>query len=199
MRVADVMNRPVHTLRETDSIERAAALLDAHQITAAPVLDAGFDVIGMVSEGDLLAGRIPPAAPGRARPAKVAEVMSRRVVSTRSDADVAEAAQAMLDHDVHSVPVIDDAELVGIVSRRDLLRTLVRDDQVLCAEVQQRLDEYAGAPRRWTATVSRGMALITGDFDDEADRRLVPVLARTVPGVIDAVIDAHRGERFECG
>jgi CBS-domain-containing membrane protein len=193
------MSRPVHTLLGTDSIERAAALLESHGITAAPVLDADFEVIGMVSEVDLLQGRIPAPAAGLARPATVAEVMSRPVVSTGSDADLGEAAHAMLFHDVHSVPVIDDGELVGIVSRRDLLRTLVRDDQVLCTEVQQRLDEYAGVPRRWTATVTGGVALIVGDFDDEADRTLVPVLARTVPGVVDATISAHRGERFECG
>ena len=57
MRVRDIMSRPVHTVRVTDRIDVAAALLSTHNITAAPVVDAGA-LVGMVSEGDLLRQRV---------------------------------------------------------------------------------------------------------------------------------------------
>ena len=50
-------------------------------------------------------------------------------------------------------------------------------------EVQHRLDEYAGAPGRWTATVAKGVATITGPYHDSTDRTVVEVLTRSVPGV----------------
>jgi CBS domain-containing protein len=79
--------------------------------------------------------------------------------------------------------VLDGGRLVGIVSRRDLLRTVVRSDPVLRDEVQQRLDGYAGGIRRWTAAVTDGTATVDGSFDDEAEQRVVTVLVQTVPGI----------------
>jgi CBS-domain-containing membrane protein len=60
VRVKDIMSRPVYTVRPADPIERAAALLADRQITAAPVLDGDGELVGMVSEGDLLWHRVPP-------------------------------------------------------------------------------------------------------------------------------------------
>jgi CBS domain-containing protein len=191
MRVKDIMSRPVHTVRTTDSIEHAAALLADRRITAAPVYDAAGELVGMVSEGDLLWHRVPadptahlrPVTGGDDRPKVVADVMSSDPVVTWPDADVADAAQAMLDRDVRSLPVLDDGDIVGMISRRDILRTVVRTDDVLCHEVQHRLDEYAGGTHQWTVSVSDGTVMVDGDFDDEAERTVVTVLARTVPGV----------------
>ena len=113
----------------------------------------------------------------------VVEVMSRYPLVTRPDADVAEVAEQMLQTDVRSMPVMDDDRLVGIISRRDILRAMVRGDDVLTAEVQHRLDAYADGQHRWTATVDGGIARVTGEFDDDTERAVVMVLARTVPGV----------------
>ena len=96
---------------------------------------------------------------------------------------MADVADMMLQHDVRSVPVLDGRVVVGIISRRDILRAAVRDDDVLTREVQHRLDEYAGAPGRWTATVHKGNATVAGSFADENDRTVVTVLTRSVPGV----------------
>ena len=59
MRVKDIMSQPVYCVRDSDPIERVAALLADKKITAAPVLDDAGKLVGMVSEGDLLWLRVP--------------------------------------------------------------------------------------------------------------------------------------------
>jgi CBS domain-containing protein len=192
MRVRDLMSEPVFTVRSTDPVEAAAALLADRRITAAPVVDNDGRVVGMVSEGDLLRNRVPedPTAhlrpapePAAHRPCVVAEVMTRNVFTAWPVEDVADVAQTMIDHNVRSVPVLDGGRLVGIVSRRDILRAVLRTDDVLAHEVQQRLDGYAGGTHRWTATVVDGTVTVDGAFDDDSEQRIVSVLAHTVPGV----------------
>ena len=192
MRVRDIMTRVVFTVRPIDPVEGAAALLADRGITAAPVIDERNRLVGMVSEGDLLRNRVPedPTAHLRAtpefstrRPHIVAEVMTRDVVTAWPTEDVADVARTMLSRDVRSVPVLDDGHVIGIISRRDLLRSVLRTDDVLAHEVQQRLDAYADEPRRWTATVTDGVVRIDGPVDDDEERRVVEILARTVPGV----------------
>jgi CBS domain-containing protein len=199
MRVRDIMSRPVFTVRPTDPVEGAAALLADRGITAAPVVDERNRLVGIVSEGDLLRGRVTddPTAhlraapkPASHRPHVVAEVMTHEVVTAWPLEDVAEVARAMLDRDVRSVPVLDGRHVVGIVSRRDLLRSVLRTDDVLVHEVQHRLDAYAGGDHRWTATVTDGVVRIDGDVDDRAERQVVEILARTVPGVADVTVMA---------
>jgi CBS domain-containing protein len=199
MRVKDIMSSPVYTVEQTTAVDAAAALMTAKSVTALPVLDESGGLVGMVGESDLLWHRVPadptahllplPDIDPAERPGLVVEVMSPYPVTTRPDADVAEAAEVMLEYDVRSIPVLEDDDLVGIVSRRDILRAMVRGDDVLTAEVQHRLDEYADGQHRWTATVEAGIARIAGDFDDTIEQGVVAVLARTVPGV--AAVDLN--------
>ena len=191
MRVRDIMSHPVFTVRSTDPIEGAAALLADRRVTAAPVVDGDGRLIGIVSEGDLLRDRVPqtptahlrPVVPHHDRPRVVAEVMARKVVTAWPVEDVSDVARTMLAHDVRSVPVLDDGRLVGIVSRRDLLRAVVRSDAVLRDEAQRFLDGYAGGDRRWTATVTDGIATVDGSFDDETEQCVVSVMVKAVPGI----------------
>ncbi|MGC9665171.1 CBS domain-containing protein [Planosporangium sp. 12N6] len=202
MRVRDLMSTPVYTVRADTPVEDAAALLTARTIAAAPVLGAANEVVGMVSEADLLRDRVPddPAVhPWRsaggeaatARPASVADVMTGSVVTAGPGDDVADVARLMLDRGIRSIPVVDDGELVGIISRRDIMRAMVRTDDTIRQEAQYRLDEYAGGSRRWTVAVVDGTALIEGAFDDEVERQVIAVLVRTVPGVVATRLPQH--------
>ncbi|MQA27009.1 MAG: CBS domain-containing protein [Micromonosporaceae bacterium] len=196
MRARDIMSRPVHTVRPDTSIEEAAALLSGHGFAAAPVVGKHGDLVGIVGEGDLLRHRVPPdptahlrrdlPVPHGQRPRVVADVMTREVIAMPPDADVADIAEQMLDRNVRSIPIVDDGEVIGIVSRRDILRAVVRTDDVIGMEAQHRLDEYAAGQHRWTVTVAEGVVHVSGDFDDEVQRQIVTVLARTVPGVAEA-------------
>jgi CBS domain-containing protein len=200
MRARDIMSRPVYSVRTDDSIEDAASLLASNAITAAPVLDEAGDLVGMVSEGDLLWHRVPPdptahawrdavaPAPEPHRPKVVADVMSAYPSTVWPDEDVADIAHVMLRHDVRSVPVVDHGEVIGIVSRRDILRTVIRTDDVLRREILHRLDEYAGGTSRWDVTVDEGTARVQGSFTDDAEKKVVSIMARTVPGVASVVI-----------
>jgi CBS domain-containing protein len=193
MRARDIMTTPVHVIWQNAPVESAAELLTEKSVTALPVVDAKGALVGMVSEGDLLWHRVPtdPTAhlwrhlenSSERRPGTVREVMSARPVTATPDADVADIADLMLRHNVRSVPIVEDRDVVGIVSRRDVLRAAVRGDDVLAKEVQHRLDEYADGVRRWTATVDGGVAAISGDFTNDTERTVVTVLTRTVPGI----------------
>jgi CBS domain-containing protein len=193
MRAKDIMTSPVVTVPQIASVESATELVTRHGVTALPVVDTGGRLVGMVSEGDLLLNRVPadPAAHLRRdwmneaaqRPGMVVEVMTSGVVTTEPEADVADVAARMLEYDVRSVPVLEDGVVVGIVSRRDILRSIVHSDETLAREVQHRLDAYADGQHRWTAAVEAGVARVTGEYDSDAERAVVEILARTVPGI----------------
>ena len=196
MRARDIMTTDLHTVERTTPIRDVIRLLLEHGISGVPVVEDGR-VVGIVSEGDLLRDRVPEdptahlrLAAGHAshRPHIVVEVMTRDVVTAWPLEDVADVARTMLDRDVRSVPVLDSGHVVGIISRRDLLRSVLRTDDVLANEVQQRLDAYTDEPRRWTATVTDGVVRIDGVVDDDAEHRAVEILARTVPGVASVTL-----------
>jgi len=200
MRAKDIMTSPVHVIWQNAPVESAAELMAAEGVTALPVVDADGLLVGMVSEGDLLWHRVPAdptahllrspdPAPAR-RPGMVVDVMTPFPLTTTPDADVAEIADTMLRHDVRSLPIFDDHNVVGIVSRRDILRAMVRSDEVLTREVQRRLDEYADGERRWSATVDGGVATVEGEFANDTERAVVEVLSRTVPGIAAATVTA---------
>jgi CBS domain-containing protein len=189
MHAADVMTRPVLTVRADEHVEQAAALLANNNVTAAPVLDPQGELVGIVSEGDLLRARVVRVpdpvhlnAPGPVAKL-VSDVMTYDVVALPTEADLSAVAEAMLTHHVHSVPIVDGSEVVGIVCRHDLLRLYVRTDDRVQWDVQRRLDQYAGDERRWTVTVHNGDVAIAGEFVDNVQHKVVEVLARTVPGV----------------
>jgi CBS domain-containing protein len=186
MIASDVMSRPVLTVRADDTVEQAAALLSHKDVTAAPVLDAEGNLVGIVSEGDLLRARVGTGHEGAHPVTLVADVMTRSVVMLPPEADLSEVAEAMLRHNVHSVPIVDDqAAVAGIVCRHDLLKAYVRTDDTVQWDVQHRLDQYAGGRRHWTVTVQRGVVEIDGHYVDDVERRVVEALARTVGGVCD--------------
>jgi CBS domain-containing protein len=128
MKARDVMTSPVITFRPSAPVPAAAALLCSHGFTAAPVVDARGRLIGIASEADLVRGRIAPEGwVIEQRPdATVEEVMTPAPATMRSEDDLADVVALMLDSPVRSVPIVDNGKLVGIVTRRDVLRVVAR-------------------------------------------------------------------------
>ena len=121
MKVTEIMSRPVLTVTPDTSIKEAAQLLVEHGISALPVLDRAGALAGIVSEADLMA--MPSAA---AMPLVVADVMTHTVLTLGVESEVSQAARTMLEAGVKRAPVISRRGVVGIVSRRDLVRVIAR-------------------------------------------------------------------------
>jgi CBS domain-containing protein len=133
MKARDVMSSPVITVRPDTPVAAAAALLVSHGYTAAPVVENGR-LIGFVTEANLMRGQIPqegwppPELWGKPVPGTVGEVMTGTPLGMPPAADLTDVVWLMLETNVRSMPVVDDGALVGIVSRRDVLRVVARGE-----------------------------------------------------------------------
>ncbi|GAA2865039.1 hypothetical protein GCM10010472_22960 [Pseudonocardia halophobica] len=153
LRADDVMSSPVITVRTGTPVAPAAALLAAHGFTAAPVVDENGRLLGIVTEADLVRDRFRPEGwPERRTPEVVDEVMSGTPAMMRPEDDLADVVSLMLSAHVRSVPIVDDGDLVGIVTRRDALRVIAREEHS-AEEVRRRRDlperpaRHVGSPR----------------------------------------------------
>src|SRR5947207_11121421 len=141
--VGDVMTRDVVSVGTTTGYKEIADLMVRHSISAVPVVDAQRHVLGVVSEADLLAkleyaDRVPrhPLAARRIRADRqkaagdtAGELMTTPAVTVGPTETVTRAARLMDAARVKRLPVVDaDGRLVGIVSRRDLVRLYTRPD-----------------------------------------------------------------------
>ncbi|WP_281179538.1 CBS domain-containing protein [Dactylosporangium aurantiacum] len=194
------MTAPVHTVRADAPLDDAVALLEQKSITTLPVVDEQDALVGLISELDLLRQQKAGAAPrGRGSPApRIGEVMSSRPLVAWPDADVATIATAMVEQGVHSVPVVVEEHVVGIVSRCDVLRTILPTDWSAQREAQRRLDSYAGGRHRWPVAVHDATATVDGSFDDDTERSVAEALVRTTVGV-DQVRVAERSGANRAG
>lgn len=149
MKAREIMTAEVVSVRSDTPTQEIARLLLRAGISACPVVDESGAPVGIVSEGDLI-GRgeaerearrdwwLALLAEGEALNEKFVaslhaperrarDVMSGPVVTITEDTDVGEIASLLVQHRIKRVPVIRDGRLVGIVSRADLLRTLLSD------------------------------------------------------------------------
>lgn len=136
MLVREIMTRRVITVTPDTSITDALALVAEHGVSDLPVL-AGGKVVGLVSEIDLIRFAIPldprskhaiaPSGPGRYTKL-VRQVMSAEPYVVHEDSDVSDVVRTLDLMRWKSVPVVDDGRLVGIVTRSDVVRALVPED-----------------------------------------------------------------------
>jgi CBS domain-containing protein len=199
--VRDVMTRQVVSVQEGASFKGIVDTLARHRVSAVPVVDADQKVLGVVSESDLLAkvvaggdpcarirgGHATKALTRRKAHGEVArELMSAPAVTTRPEASVVHAARAAAMEHVRRLPVVDaSGALVGMVTRSDMLRVFLRDDEELRTHI---VDVFAGQFCIDTSAVEvavhDGVVTLTG----QADRRalVAPLLdgVRTTAGVV---------------
>lgn len=149
MLVKEVMTEQVVTVMTEDSVEKCANLLLEHNISGLPVLDEAGKVVGIVTEGDLIRRASRIKAPGyleilggliylgspkkfvdeiqRAMSLSAGEMMTKKVIDVGPEDTLEQAATLMNNNGVSRLPVIAaDAKLVGIVSRRDIMRHLYK-------------------------------------------------------------------------
>ena len=112
-------NTAVTTIQDSDPVTLAARVMADAGVGCAIVLHEQRDIVGIVSERDLVARVLAPGLDPASTP--VAEVMSSQVVCCRRDASVATAQQIMSRYGVRHLPVIENNVAVGMISSRDLL------------------------------------------------------------------------------
>ena len=151
MNVKDVMNSDVVSCRPDDEISNAAQLLKKHDISGLPVVDEG-KIVGIVTEADVLKLLEVPEHGGLWLPSPfevieipirelinwedtkhmltdigtkpVKEIMESEVYAISADSSIEDASSIMVKHKVNRLPVLDDGELVGIITRGDIIRGL---------------------------------------------------------------------------
>jgi CBS domain-containing protein len=128
MTAKDLMTKSVATLTPLTTVAAAARLLTEQRISGAPVVDARGNVLGIVSQTDLVrhqtdAGGWPGEKAGT-NDAPIIAVMTGAVVSCEEETPLDEVARLMLDRRIHRVLVVRDGKLCGIITAMDLLRAV---------------------------------------------------------------------------
>ena len=208
MQVRDVMTRDVLTVGPDTSAKYAAEVLTERGFAALPVVDGDDQLVGIVAEADLLRDRLPAdprlhlrrdeSEPENPPPLLVRGVMTSAVRTIDTAADVADLARLLVDERIRSVPVLEHPRLAGIVSRRDLLRALVRPDDQIRHDLLRLVEGYTGELDSWDVGVEEGLATVrrtrgTPETSAAAEQRALRALAHTVPGVVGVrVVDDVR-------
>jgi CBS domain-containing protein len=212
MIVADIMMRRVLATAADRPITEAIRLMIAHRVSGLPVIGPKGEIVGILTEGDLLRREETGTAgdrPGwfasfflsgreaekyvRTHGRRVGDVMTTRVVTVTEDTPLPDVVTLMQRHHIKRLPVVRDGRLIGIVSRADLIRRVCEalpasagsaDDEALRRAIS---DAMAREP--WAAstmanvTVKDGVVQLDGCLFDSREREALGVLAENVPGV----------------
>jgi CBS domain-containing protein len=148
--VGDVMTANPLVVDESLPLRTAALLLHSADISGLPVVAADGGLVGVLSEADLLAkeadvrygwSHAASVEEMRRLAVTVGEACSRPARTTAPAARLSSAVREMIDHDVSRLVVIGGGQIVGMVTRHDVLAALIRDDRELLREVRLTLDQ----------------------------------------------------------
>lgn len=209
MLVKSRMSAPVITVPPEMSVPDCLKLMQRERIRRTPVVENGY-LIGIVSDKDLL-----NASPSDAtslsvweisyliNKIKVKDIMTEEVLTIQKEMPIEEAARIMVDNKVGGLPVMDNGELVGLVTETDLFKLLLelmgaRDQGVRVTAV---VPDTVGTLAKITQAIAtaRGSFLAFGEFSGEAaSNRIVTFKVRhmdemavraTVEPVVDEILD----------
>jgi len=221
MQVKDVMTRGVVTVTAATTVPDIAKLLLERHVSAVPVVDEAGALLGLVSEGDLVRRVVDADRPRRSwwlelfsdphvqaadyvktHGRTAADIMTRDIVTVTEDTPVGEVARILETARIKRVPVLRDGELVGIVSRANLLQALASapprapetgvEDRVLRERILQELAEVPGIQASLVNVIVRdGIASVWGAVDSDFEHEAVRLAVEAVVGADR--IDLHLG------
>ena len=215
MNAHDVMTRSVISIDPDSTVLQAARLMLQHRISGLPVIDKNANLVGVLSEGDFLRRRETRTERKRSRwleflmgPGsiaseythshgnKVSEVMTTEVQTVDENAGLEDIVELMERHRIKRVPVMCGSEVVGIVTRSNLMRAMVSMARVAPAQASAKGDSAIReqllavmqkedwAPVATTNVVVRdGVVELWGVVIDERQRAALNVAAENIPGV----------------
>ena len=120
MQAKDIMTRDIITVSPTMTIRSLAMTLIKNQISGAPVAGKNGKIVGVVSEADIVAKK------GK----DVKAIMSKKIISVGEDTAVEEIARLMTTLKIKRVPVMRGDDVVGIVSRADIVSAIARGENL---------------------------------------------------------------------
>ncbi|MFF3886013.1 CBS domain-containing protein [Streptomyces sp. NPDC001914] len=204
--ISRLMTREVVTVPSDAPFKEIARTLTEHEVSAVAVVDSDGRPLGVISERDLLPKSAGQGDYFRSLPERDAwqedkaagtraeELMSSPPVCAGPDWTVAEAARLMEAQGVKRLLVVDDSDvLIGIVSRRDLLRIFLRDDDDIRREIMGDVLVLGvrQSPSAITVAVNDGRVELRGTVDFRSLIPLIERLCRTVDGVVS--VTQHLG------
>ncbi|MCE1245248.1 MAG: CBS domain-containing protein [Firmicutes bacterium] len=150
MKAKNIMEKNIVTISPDMPVKEVAKLLAEKDLTAVPVVDAKNDIIGIVSEADLIYRVAHPHLPAHVEllggviylenpfelkqemkkltAITAGQIMTDKVLTITEDADIEDIATLMIEQDINGVPVIGEEGLVGIVTRHDLVLALAKPE-----------------------------------------------------------------------
>ena len=220
MKARDVMVASVITASPNASVKSVAETFVRHQISAVPVVDDKGKLVGIISEGDLLhraeAGTekrrpwwlrafIGPDALAneyvKSHARKVADAMTRQVVTASPETPLHEVATLLEKHSIKRVPIVENGQLVGVVSRANLVQAVACAGKVLeiplsDSTIRDKILAHLQA-QDWAhtnllnVTVNGGVVDLWGIVSSANERQAIRIAAEATPGV-NAVKDNLR-------
>ena len=213
MKAEDVMVSTVITVGVNASIGEVAAILLNNHISAAPVVDEKGELVGIVSEGDLM--RRPEIGTTKrhswwlelisnkwasateyikSHSRKVADVMTRDLITAKPDTPLGDIAGLLERNQIKRVPIVEGGKLVGIVSRANILQALssatrklpslmTADDSELRKKVVSRMASEPWRPTMLTVTVQDRTVDLWGLVHSVEQKKAAQLAAETTPGV----------------
>lgn len=115
--VKDIMSKDVTYCLPEDSLIKAAEMMKNHRVGAIPVCQDNKEIIGMVTDRDLVLRGYALDKPGTT---KIKEVMTDHLITAEQNTNVQEASSMMAQHQIRRLPIVENNKIVGIVSLGDL-------------------------------------------------------------------------------
>jgi len=212
MHVRDVMVAPVITVRPSTTVKEVAELFLERKISAAPVLDSQQKLAGIVSEGDLLhrveagterhrswwlkgiiGNETLAAEYVKSHGLKVSDVMTRDVITAAPETPLHEVATLMEKNAIKRLPILENGQLVGIVSRANLIQAVATARKLLDIPLSDTtireniLSQLKKQPWAHTmmlnVTVNAGVVDLWGIAESAAERKAIRIAAESTLGV----------------
>jgi CBS domain-containing protein len=196
----------VATIEKSASLKEAARILIERRISGLPVVDEHGDLVGIVTEGDVLHQETlrHPATTLKSflqgaeeRALSVEQAMTKKVKTIGDEADHTEAARLMETSGVKRLPVTNsDGRLVGILSRSDILKVFARGDSEISQEIRSEVIERILwlEPASLTVDVADGVVTLEGTVPTKSDSRILEEMTRRIDGVVGVSAERLRHE-----
>jgi CBS domain-containing protein len=199
MKIRDVMTEDVVTVSPETPLKEVARLLAEWKISGAPVVGSDGNVLGVISESDILwkeeVGRrrkldflhsLDDRGRQKCAAVNAGEAMTRPAVMIDENAFVSDAARLMLERRVKRLPVVANGRLAGIVTRADLIRAFARGDDEIEREIREDVLTHAHWIPRGSVrvTVDKGRVRLQGEVETPDLAESVRFFVERVPGVV---------------